>query len=165
VFSSLTCCRDESVKNETSGTIIWNESSLIQNKSINSYFNKSFFNDKDFSKSANYIVFIGQYRDTLLMTISSLKMDLNIEKMQPIGMMNLKGKRFFITMPISLMVNNLETSTVRKFFIEAIKRERKIREGGFDIRLIKVPMYSDTFFVIKERKLIDYYFKPPIAKD
>jgi hypothetical protein len=63
------------------------------------------------------------------------------------------------------MVNNLETSTVRKFFIEAIKRERKIREGGFDIRLIKVPMYSDTFFVIKERKLIDYYFKPPIAKD
>ncbi len=142
------------------GAIYWSNASIIKNKAL-----ISFLNGFSIENPSDLAMFIGQYRDTIIATLCPLRIDLNVKQLQPVGYMNINKKKIYILMPISVIMINDGSSLVQRNFelaIDSISNKNHIKSN---LVLIKIPMYSDTLIVSKDRQRISYYFQPTIKPD
>lgn len=164
VFCSflISCAEHENKKsNINESAIYWRNASIIKNKALISYLDSYLVNHP-----SDLLMYIGQYRDTIIATISQLKLDINVNQMQPLGYMILNGKKIYILMPISHILENDTSSEVQRNFQLSIDSIIAKKHYVYSNRvLLKFPMFSDTLIESKDIERTSFYFQPTIKSD
>lgn len=140
------------------GKIFWDDTSILNNKKLISYI------ENYAAHSPNDIrLFIGQYRDTTIVTISSMKMDINIKQNKALGYMEVSGRKVFILMPISRLLMHDSLSVSNRLYQKSVTEIVNAKNSR--IVLLKIPMSCDTMIEVNDINSFSYYFMPTIKSD
>jgi|GEM_PF-3291599 len=166
IFSCLLlfCCNSKKTKNENKNTtfennLIFNESLIINDERIitfvNNYIslkpNKAYI---AFNLKINYYHNNNENHDNTIYTIRELKCREQMRGATPHGLLNIGGKKIFITFEEFFSFTRPDTTCIfyksYKHFVEKLPNCSNLINEDPIIWQLTIPMYSDTFYIEKD---------------
>ena len=162
-FSCSRIKKEQNV-NFSNNTLHLCSNSLIINNKLNDFLD-NYFNDNTLIKVNNYFLYVGQIKDTILLTVYPLKIDINMSKIHPMGIIRRNHINIFVLMSISNLVTYDTSNLVYETYLDAIKDIHRQKIKTSKIWMLKIPVYSDTCFIVKDRSSIKSLLSPTIKED